>query len=76
MPKRGFADFMSAFIRIVAVIYFIVQLGIFVFSFLATRQFQFGGLASALLFTAMAFGLGILLDVALSIERILYGHRD
>lgn len=71
MPKRGFADIISVTVRVFAVIYIIIQITLFALAAL-TGNFNIGGLAGALTIGFGAFSLGVLIDIAISIEKRLY----
>ena len=71
MPKRGFAQFLSDVLKVGSVFYFIVQILLFVLALLG-GNIDIGGFSGAVLLSVITFSLGVILNIALSIERRLY----
>ena len=71
MPNRLLAKLLVNVLQFGAVIYFFVEAALLILS-LAGGRIDIGGAITTIVISAMVFSLGVLLDVALSIERRLF----
>jgi hypothetical protein len=71
MPKRRFAKFISSYLKSIASFYLFLKIILFVVALLAHRPDSID-IIEVILFASIAYGMAVLLDVAMNIERILY----
>lgn len=71
VPNRSFARLFVHILQFGAVIYLFSQIALLILG-LAAGSINIGGLISVIVNTVLIYGLGIILDVALSAERALY----
>lgn len=75
MPNRLLADVVCVTLRVIAVVYFVVQV-ILTYLHLLSGTLDIGGSITALAISLILFGLGTVIDILLSIERRLFGLNN